>query len=70
MEHQSAVTYGNGYKNGYRGTDLSGTGHGLTFDFIIIHEAGHEWFANSITADDKADLWIQEGLPHTANLFI
>jgi aminopeptidase N len=61
MEHQSAVTYGNGYKNGYRGTDLSGTGHGLTFDFIIIHEAGHEWFANSITADDKSDLWIQEG---------
>ena len=61
MEHQSAVTYGNGYKNGYRGTDLSETGHGLTFDFIIIHEAGHEWFANSITADDKADLWLQEG---------
>ena len=61
MEHQSAVTYGNGFENGYRGTDLSGTGHGLTFDFIIIHEAGHEWFANSITADDKADLWMQEG---------
>lgn len=61
MEHQSAVTYGNGYSNGYRGTDLSGTGHGLLFDFIIIHEAGHEWFANSLTANDNAYLWLQEG---------
>ena len=61
MEHQSAVTYGNEYRNGYRGTDLSGTGHGLLFDFIIIHEAGHEWFANSLTANDNAHLWLQEG---------
>lgn len=61
MEHQSSVTYGNGYKNGYLGTDLSGTGWGLKFDFIIIHEAGHEWFANSITNRDIADMWIHEG---------
>ncbi|TAI49203.1 M1 family metallopeptidase [Flagellimonas allohymeniacidonis] len=61
MEHQSSVTYGNGYKNGYLGNDLSGTGWGLKFDFIIIHEAGHEWFANSITYKDPADMWIHEG---------
>jgi aminopeptidase N len=61
MEHQSAVAYGNGYRNGYRGYDLSGTGWGMKFDFIIIHEAGHEWFANSITYRDIADMWIHEG---------
>ena len=61
MEHQSSVTYGNGYKNGYLGYDLSGTGWGLKFDFIIIHESGHEWFANSITDVDIADMWIHEG---------
>ena len=60
MEHQSAVTYGNGYQNGYLGRDLSGTGWGLEFDFIIIHEAGHEWFANNITYRDVADMWIHE----------
>ncbi len=60
MEHQSAVTYGNGYQNGYLGRDLSGTGWGLKFDFIIIHEAGHEWFANNITYRDIADMWIHE----------
>ena len=60
MEHQSSVTYGNGYRNGYRGTDLSGTGWGLKFDFIIIHESGHEWFGNSITYEDIADMWIHE----------
>ena len=61
MEHQSSVTYGNGYKNGYRnGYDLSGTGWGLKFDYIIIHESGHEWFANNITNIDIADLWIHE----------
>ncbi len=49
MEHQSSVTYGNQYMKGYLGRDLSGTGHGLNFDFIIIHESGHEWFANNIT---------------------
>ncbi|APY11719.1 peptidase M1 [Seonamhaeicola sp. S2-3] len=60
MEHQSSVTYGNGYKNGYLGSDLSGTGWGLKFDFIIIHESGHEWFANNITNKDIADMWIHE----------
>lgn len=61
MEHQSVVAYGNEYKNGYLGSDLSGTGIGLRFDFIIIHESGHEWFGNSITAKDIADMWIHEG---------
>lgn len=60
MEHQSNVAYGNGYANGYLGRDLSGTGVGLKWDFIIIHESGHEWFANNITAKDKADMWIHE----------
>jgi len=60
MEHQSAVSYGNKYGNGYLGSDLSGTGWGLKFDYIIIHESGHEWFANNITAKDNADLWIHE----------
>ncbi|MCX8523313.1 M1 family metallopeptidase [Chryseobacterium formosus] len=60
MEHQSNVAYGNGYKNGYLGRDLSETGVGLKWDFIIIHESGHEWFANNITAKDQADMWIHE----------
>jgi aminopeptidase N len=60
MEHQSAVAYGNKYQNGYLGRDLSGTGVGLKFDFIIIHESGHEWFANNITAQDTADMWVHE----------
>jgi aminopeptidase N len=60
MEHQSAVAYGNGYENGYLGDDLSGTGVGLLFDYILIHESGHEWFGNSITAKDIADMWIHE----------
>jgi aminopeptidase N len=61
MEHQSSVTYGNKYLKGYLGRDLSGSGWGLKFDFIIIHEAGHEWFANNITYKDAADMWIHEG---------
>ncbi|WP_347216433.1 M1 family metallopeptidase [Chryseobacterium sp.] len=60
MEHQSNVAYGNDYQNGYRGKDLSGTGVGLKWDYIIIHESGHEWFANNITAKDEADMWIHE----------
>ena len=61
MEHQSSITYGNQYLKGYLGNDLSKTGWGLKFDFIIIHEAGHEWFANNITYRDIADMWIHEG---------
>ena len=61
MEHQSSITYGNKYMKGYLGKDLSKTGWGLKFDFIIIHEAGHEWFANNITYKDIADMWIHEG---------
>ena len=71
MEHQSSVTYGNGYQNGYLGRDLSRTGWGLKFDFIIIHEAGHEWFANNITNKDVADMWIHEGFTaYSENLFL
>lgn len=71
MEHQSSVTYGNQYKNGYLGRDLSGTGWGLKFDFIIIHEAGHEWFANNITHKDIADMWIHESFTaYSENLFL
>ncbi len=71
MEHQSSVTYGNQYMNGYLGHDLSGTGWGLKFDFIIIHESGHEWFANNITYKDIADMWIHEGFTaYSENLFI
>ena len=71
MEHQSSITYGNKYKKGYLGQDLSGTGWGLLFDFIIIHESGHEWFANNITNKDIADMWIHEGFTtHAESLFI
>jgi aminopeptidase N len=61
MEHQSAIAYGNGFQNGYLGKDLSGTGWGTKWDFIIIHESGHEWFANNITTNDIADMWVHEG---------
>ncbi|WP_281847124.1 M1 family metallopeptidase [Olleya namhaensis] len=71
MEHQSSVTYGNKYMNGYLGDDLSGTGWGLKFDFIIIHESGHEWFANNITNIDIADMWIHESFTsYSENLFL
>ena len=61
MEHQSAVAYGNQFKKGYLGRDLSGTGHGLKWDFITVHESGHEWFGNNITTKDIADMWVHEG---------
>lgn len=61
MEHQSAVAYGNQFKMGYLGNDLSGSGWGLKFDFITIHESGHEWFGNNITTKDVADMWVHEG---------
>ncbi len=60
MEHQSAVAYGNTYLKGYLGHDRSGTGIGMNFDYIIVHESGHEWFGNSITSKDIADMWIHE----------
>jgi aminopeptidase N len=61
MEHQSAVTYGNRFMNGYLGRDWTGVGISLRFDFIIIHESGHEWFGNSVSAADRSDMWIHEG---------
>lgn len=61
MEHQSGVAYGNRYMNGYHGKDLSGTGWGMLWDFIIVHESGHEWFGNNITSKDIADMWVHEG---------
>ncbi|MBF9219636.1 M1 family metallopeptidase [Hymenobacter ruricola] len=60
MEHQSAVAYGNKYQNGYLGRDRSNTGWGLKWDFIVIHESGHEWFGNNITTKDIADMWVHE----------
>lgn len=71
MEHQSSVTYGNHYQNGYLGTDRSKSGWGMKFDYIIIHESGHEWFANNITYKDIADMWIHESFTcYSENLFV
>ncbi len=71
MEHQSATAYGNGYQMGYEGKDWSGTGVGLKWDFIIIHESGHEWFANSICTKDIADMWVHEGFTnYSETLFV
>lgn len=71
MEHQSAVAYGNQYKKGYLGKDLSGTGLGMDWDYIIVHESGHEWFGNNITSKDLADMWIHEAFTmYSEGLFI
>ncbi len=71
MEHQSSVTYGNDYKNGYKQTDESNTGWGFKFDFIIVHESAHEWFGNSITTKDVADMWVHEGFgAYSESLFL
>lgn len=71
MEHQSAIAYGNKFQNGYLGRDGSGTRWGLKWDFIIVHESGHEWFGNNITAKDLADMWIHESFTNYAeSLFI
>jgi aminopeptidase N len=71
MENQSAIAYGNRYMKGYRGMDLSGTGLGLTWDYIIIHESGHEWFGNNITSKDIADMWIHESFTtYAEGLFV
>lgn len=61
MEHQSGIAYGNNYQQGYTGFDITGTGIGKRFDYIIIHESGHEWWGNSVTSADIADMWIHEG---------
>lgn len=71
MEHQSSVTYGNYFRNGYRARDYSGSGVGWKFDFIIVHESGHEWFGNNISMKDAADMWIHEGFTnYSENLFV
>ncbi len=71
MEHQSSVTYGNGFENGFGGRDASRSGWGMKFDFIIIHESGHEWFANNITYKDVADMWIHESfINYSENLYV
>ncbi|OON68403.1 peptidase M1 [Hymenobacter sp. CRA2] len=71
MEHQSAVAYGNKYQNGYLGRDLSGTGWGTKWDFIVVHESGHEWFGNNITSKDIADMWIHESFTnYSESLYI
>ena len=71
MEHQSSVTYGNGFQNGYRGRDLSNTGVGMKFDFIVVHESAHEWWGNNISMKDAADMWIHESFANYAeNLFV
>lgn len=71
MEHQSSVTYGNKFRKGYLGNDLSASGWGLKWDFIIVHETAHEWWANSITYKDVADMWIHESFAHYAeSLFL
>src|SRR3984957_13102255 len=71
MEHQSNIAYGNHFENGYLGRDLSGTGWGLKWDFIIVHESGHEWFGNNITSKDLADMWIHESFAnYSESLFV
>jgi aminopeptidase N len=71
MEHQSSVTYGNWFRNGYLERDMCGCGVGFKFDFIIVHETAHEWFGNNISMKDAADMWIHEGFAnYTENLFV
>jgi aminopeptidase N len=71
MEHQSSVTYGNWFRNGYLQRDFSGTGVGFKFDFIIVHESGHEWFGNNVSMKDAADMWIHEGFTnYSESLFV
>ena len=71
MEHQSSVTYGNWFQNGYLARDPCSCGVGFKFDFIIVHESGHEWFGNNISMKDAADMWIHEGFTnYSENLFV
>ncbi|HEX9728691.1 MAG TPA: M1 family metallopeptidase [Gemmatimonadales bacterium] len=70
MEHQSAIAYGNRFANGYQGRDASGTGLGMRWDFIIVHESAHEWFGNNITTQDLADMWVHESFAnYSENLY-
>src|SRR5690625_6078934 len=73
MEHQSAIAYGNGFENGYLGGDISQSGWGMKWDFILVHESAHEWFGNNITTEDVADMWVHEAFTsrseeHTSEL--
>ena len=71
MEHQSNIAYGNQYKNGYLGNDNSYSGKGLSWDYILVHESGHEWFANNVTATEHADMWIHEAFTtYSETLFV
>ena len=71
MEHQSSVTYGNWFRNGYLARDPCACGVGFKFDFIIVHESAHEWFGNNISMKDAADMWVHEGFANYAeNLFV
>lgn len=71
MEHQSAVAYGNRFHDGYLGSDLSGTGLGLDWDYIIVHESAHEWWGNSVTTKDIADMWVHEAFAmYAEGLFV
>lgn len=71
LENQTAIAYGNRYSNGYKGSDWSGTGLGLTWDYLIVHESGHEWFGNNITSKDIADMWIHESFTtYSEGLFV
>ena len=71
MEHQSSVTYGNWFRNGYLQRDPCACGVGFKFDFIIVHESAHEWFGNNISMKDAADMWIHEGFAnYSENLFV
>ncbi len=69
MEHQSAIAYGNKYLTGYAGNDYSGMG--LDFDYIIIHESAHEWWGNSVSCKDIADMWIHESFgTYTESIYV
>lgn len=71
MEHQSAIAYGNQFKKGYLGMDLSGSGAGKDWDYIVVHETGHEWFGNNISTKDIADMWVHEGFTtYSETLFV
>ncbi len=57
MEHQSAIAYGNKYMRGYLGGLIP---KNMDWDYIIVHETGHEYFGNSISCNDISEMWIHE----------